>query len=123
MKKSFLSMIVLVTLALLLLSAAASRAREGRSALEPVCFVEDGCRPQECGIRNCGMIDRGCGLGTVSCGECSESQSCDDGICRLDGTGHQCPCGGSWPSACEACPPPGAGNSSAPALSQHLPPS
>ena len=107
MKKSFLSMMVLVTLALLLLSAAASRASEGRPALKPVCFVEDGCRPQECGIRNCGMIDRGCGLGTMSCGECSENQSCDDGICRLSDAVHQCPCGGSWPSACEACPPPG----------------
>jgi hypothetical protein len=106
MKKSFFSMILLIVLALLLLSAGASRGSEWPSTLQPACSVADdsGCAPKECGIRNCGTIDLGCGLGAVSCGECSENQSCDDGICRRDGAGHQCPCGGYWPSACEACP-------------------
>ena len=104
MKKSFLSMTLLVALALLLVFAASSRGSEWHSTLQPACFVEDNCTPRECGIRNCGMIDLGCGLGAVSCGECSENQACDDGICRLAGAARQCPCGGSWPSACEACP-------------------
>ena len=102
MKKPWLSVTLLIVLALL--SAGVSRGSEWLSALQMACSVEDDCRPRECGIRNCGMVDRGCGLGAVSCGECSENQSCDDGICRLDSAGHQCPCGGSWPSACEACP-------------------
>ena len=102
MKKSLLSVTLLLVLALL--TPGASRGSEWLSTLQPACSVEDGCVPQECGIRNCGMVDRGCGLGAVSCGECSENQSCDDGICRRSGGGHQCPCGGSWPSACEACP-------------------
>jgi hypothetical protein len=104
MKKLWLSVTLLIVLALL--SAGAGRGSEWLSALQPACFVEDGCAPKECGIRNCGMVDRGCGLGTMSCGECSENQSCDDGICRLSDAGHQCPCGGYWPSACEVCPPP-----------------
>src|ERR1043165_9109415 len=45
MKKSFLSMIVLVILALLLLSAGVSRGSEGHSAPQPACFVQDDCRP------------------------------------------------------------------------------
>lgn len=104
MKKPFLSMTLLIVLALLLLTAAASRGDEGHSTLQPACSVENDCRPQECGIRTCGTIDLGCGLGSMSCGECSENQYCDDGLCLRAGADRRCPCGGSWPSACEDCP-------------------
>src|SRR6476620_10925843 len=104
MKKPFFSITLVIVLALLLLTAAASRGSEWRSTLQPACAVEDDCRPKECGIRTCGTIDLGCGLGSVSCGECSENQYCDDGLCLRAGADRQCPCGGYWPSACEDCP-------------------
>ncbi len=100
MRKQWLSVILLIVLALL--TASVSRASEWLSTLEPLCSVADSatCTPKECGARSCGMLDRGCGLGTVDCGVCADDQVCKRGICS--GT-PKCPCGGHWPNACQKC--------------------
>lgn len=103
MKKQLLS-VTLFVLALLL-TASVSRGSEWLSTLQPLCFVADAdCAPKKCGARSCGTIDRGCGLGTVACGDCAEDEACKDNICRRT---PKCLCGGHWPNACQKCPPPG----------------
>jgi hypothetical protein len=104
MKKSFLSMTLLV--ALVLLTAGASRASEWLSTLQPLCLATGAsdCTPKTCGERSCGVIDRGCGLGTVNCGPCADDEVCRNNTCRRIIPPPHCPCGGHWPNACQVCP-------------------